>query len=85
MSYFMKQATEASTPVDHPSHYNQGQIECIDALESALGAVGFEAFCRGNALKYLWRAEHKGDRLEDLRKAAWYLDRMIKYVAESQE
>lgn len=62
--------------VDNPPHYNQGHIECIDALESALGPDGFKAFCRGNALKYLWRADLKNGA-EDYRKAAWYLNRLI--------
>lgn len=63
--------------VNHPKHYTQGGIECIDALEAALGADGVAAFCRGNAIKYLWRAGAKGDLVEDLRKAAWYINREI--------
>lgn len=62
--------------VANPPHYNQGHIECIDALEAALGPDGFKAFCRGNAIKYLWRADLKNGA-EDYRKAAWYLDRLI--------
>ncbi len=60
-----------SDPVNSPDHYTEGEIECIDAIRSALGPDGFRSFCRGNALKYLWRMEHKG-REEDLRKAVWY-------------
>ena len=48
----------------------------IDAIESALGAEGFRAYCRGNAMKYVWRSEHKGGD-ESLRKAIWYLDRLV--------
>ena len=55
-----------------PSHYNNGDIECIDAIRSALGEDGFRAWCRGNAIKYLWRAGLKGDPDEDLRKAVFY-------------
>ncbi len=66
-----------SDPVNHPPHY-QGKVECIDAIEAALGGDGFVACCRGNAIKYLYRAGRKGDSVEDLRKAAWYLDRAIK-------
>lgn len=66
-----------SDPVDHPAHYTQGAFECIEGLEAALGHEGFIAFCRGSAIKYLWRAEHKGRRAEDLRKAAWYVERAI--------
>ena len=67
----------ASDPVNHPDHY-QGKVECIDAIEAALGDDGFVACCRGNAMKYIYRAGRKGDSVEDLRKAAWYLDRAIK-------
>lgn len=67
----------ANDPVDHPSHYTAGGIECIDGLAAALTPEQFAGFCRGNALKYLWRAGRKGDVVEDLRKAAWYVDREI--------
>ena len=62
--------------VNHPPHYNQGSIECIDAIEAALGTEGFLAYCRGNMIKYLWRAEHKNGA-EDLHKARWYADRIV--------
>lgn len=63
--------------VDHPPHYKQGEIEAIDALAAALGPEGFHAYCRGNALKYVWRSEHKGTSATDLAKAIWYLNRAI--------
>lgn len=74
---------EAHTdPVNHPSHY-QGKVECIDALESCLeGMTGFESFCTGNAMKYLWRWKRKGYELDDLSKAAWYIERLKKHVTE---
>lgn len=63
--------------VDKPAHYNAGKIECIDALEAAtVGLVGIEAVCTGNAIKYLWRWKLKNGA-EDLRKAKWYIDRLI--------
>lgn len=62
--------------VNHPPHYTAGAIECIDAIESALGEAGFAAYCRGNALKYTWRAGLKGDATTDLAKARWYLNRV---------
>ena len=64
-------------PVNHPAHYTQGEVECIDAIESALGRRGFEDYCTGAAIKYLWRWRHKGGK-QDLEKAAWYIDRIIK-------
>jgi hypothetical protein len=63
--------------VNHPSHYTQGGIECIEALEAMLGKDAFIAYCRGTAVKYLWRTGHKWDDVEDLKKAAWYIDRAI--------
>lgn len=62
-------------PVNHPQHYTQhpSGVECIQIVEHM-------SFCRGNAMKYLWRAGDKGDELEDLRKAQWYLAREIALV-----
>ena len=64
-----------SDPVNSPPHYNQGEIECIDAIREMLGLEGFIAYCRGNALKYTWRCKYKGKPAEDLAKAQWYLKR----------
>lgn len=63
-------------PVNHPAHYTQGEIECIDALEAALGDSGFRGYCLGNVMKYIWRHQTKVSQ-EDLRKAKWYLERII--------
>lgn len=69
-----------STPNDNvynPKHYTMGNIECIDGIESAVsGLEGIEAFCTGNAIKYLWRWKYKNG-IEDLEKAKWYIDRLI--------
>lgn len=74
--------------VNHPAHYTQGNIECIDAIEAATtGLAGIEAVCTGNAIKYLWRWKYKNG-IEDLRKAVWYIDKLIKkeeeHVSKSQ-
>lgn len=59
--------------VNSPSHYTHGDgLETIDAIKQALGTEGFLAYCRGNVLKYIWRAGHKHDTTEDLAKAVWY-------------
>lgn len=69
-------------PVNHPSHY-QGKVECIDALEACLeGLTGFEGFCTGNTMKYLWRWKRKGSGQDDLSKAAWYIERLKDHVQE---
>ena len=66
--------------VNHPSHYTQGGIECIDALAAATkGLEGIEAVCTANCIKYLWRWKYK-NMTEDLKKAQWYLNRLIQEV-----
>lgn len=63
--------------INHPPHYTAGKVECIDALEAATeNLTGIEAICTANAIKYLWRWRHKNG-VEDLKKARWYLDRLI--------
>lgn len=62
--------------INHPDHYRQGEIECIDAIAAALTPDEFCGYCKGNVLKYVWRERHKGS-LESLKKARWYLDRLI--------
>lgn len=63
--------------VNHPSHYTQGKVECIDALESAtIGKSGIEAVCVANIIKYLWRYEEKNG-VEDVRKSQFYLNRLL--------
>jgi hypothetical protein len=74
----MKKINQAD-PIN-PSHYKQGGIECIEAMKVALGG-GFLGYLRGNAIKYLWRYDKKNG-VEDLKKARWYLDRLIKEVGE---
>jgi hypothetical protein len=63
--------------VDHPKHYNQGSIECIDAIEAALGRDGFIAFLRGQVIKYQWRLGLKDASAQDAAKANWYGQRLI--------
>ena len=67
---------QSPDPVNRPAHYTAGGIECIDAIQAAVGPEQFKGYLRGNVLKYLWRYEHKGG-VESLRKAQWYLDRLI--------
>lgn len=68
--------------VNHPAHYNQGEVECIEAIKSAtINKTGIEAVCVGNVIKYLWRYEEKGG-VESVKKAKWYLERLIKELEE---
>lgn len=59
--------------VNHPLHYNQGAIEVIDAIED--WGLGFNL---GNAVKYIARCEHKGNKEQDIKKAIWYMERELK-------
>lgn len=71
--------------VNHPSHYTQGAIECIDAIKEATkGLFGIEAVCTGNIIKYVWRWKFKNG-VEDLHKADWYLQRLIKEVTSNKK
>ena len=63
--------------VNSPPHYTAGGIEAIDAIEAALSDEGFRGALKANVLKYMWRYEKKADPVADLRKARWYLDRLI--------
>jgi len=63
--------------VNKPAHYNNGKVECIEAIDASMTDVEFRGYLKGNVLKYVWRYLYKGKPLEDLKKARWYLDRLI--------
>lgn len=71
----MDQQTQNDT-VQHPAHYTQSGVECIEAIEAALGEEQFKGYLRGNIMKYLWRYPCKNGS-EDLEKAHWYLHNLI--------
>jgi len=62
--------------VNNPAHYKKSDVECIDAISSALSPHEFKGYCKGNILKYVWRENHKAKK-EDLKKAQWYLNKLI--------
>ena len=64
-------------PVNSPNHYISDGVECIEAIESSMTSEAFKGYLKGNIQKYLWRYEMKGKPLEDLKKAQWYLTRLI--------
>ena len=70
--------------VENPAHYNKGGVECIDAIRGSMGAEAFRGFLKGNVMKYVFRYEAKNG-LEDLRKARWYLERLIGEVEAAAE
>lgn len=80
-----KKDIQTSDPVNHPAHYTKGNVECIDAIESAVvNLTGVEAFLTGQVIKYSYRWKDKGGA-EDLRKAGWYLNRLINFVENPAE
>lgn len=72
-------------PVNHPAHYTQGGVECIDAIEAALGKDQFIGFLRGQVLKYSWRCGLKGDAREDAAKALWYNVRLREALTPAED
>ena len=74
------QEPEVKDNVNNPSHYGQGDIEAIDYIEDILTEEEYVGYLRGNIAKYLHRWRYKNG-LEDLKKAQWYLNRLI----ETQE
>jgi len=68
--------------VEQPPHYNQGEIECIDAIKSAAGEH-FVYHCTSTAMKYLWRWDSKAAPAEDLKKARWYIDKAIAEIEDA--
>jgi len=68
--------------VNHPPHYTQGRFEAIDVIEDAVAKApdAVVGGCQWQALKYLLRLWHKGNALQDARKAQWYLSRLIDHL-----
>tara|TARA_R100000458_G_C8257127_1_gene233078 strand:- start:213 stop:518 length:306 start_codon:yes stop_codon:yes gene_type:complete len=81
MAQAKKQTDNIIDMVNSPPHYNRQGIECIEAIEAALTPEEFKGYCKGNNIKYTWRENYKGKE-EDLRKAAWYLNRLLERLRD---
>lgn len=77
-----EEAEEIMDNVNRPTHYNTGNIECIEAIEESMSSVAFKGYLKGNCMKYLWRYDYKGKQVEDLQKAGWYLNKLTAMVTE---
>ena len=77
-----EEAEEIRDSVNKPTHYNTGNIECIEAIEESMSSVAFKGYLKGNCMKYLWRYDYKGKQVEDLQKAGWYLNKLTAMVTE---
>ena len=69
-----------SDPVNHPSHYTQGKVECIDAMEQVFGVEAVKHYCLLAAFKYAWRRKDKDNEEQDTRKMLWYFDRYVQLL-----
>ena len=76
---------EPSCPVERPDHYNTGAIEAIEAIRASMDADQYFGYLKGNVMKYLWRYDYKEKPVEDLRKADWYLNRLIDALIEDNQ
>ena len=76
---------EPSCPVERPDHYNTGAIEAIEAIRASMDADQYFGYLKGNVMKYLWRYDYKDKPVEDLRKADWYLNRLIDALIEDNQ
>ena len=80
-----EEAEQIMDNVNKPTHYNTGNIECIEAIEESMSSVAFKGYLKGNCMKYLWRYDYKGKQVEDLQKAGWYLGRLTQVVVFENE
>ena len=71
--------------VNSPAHYNQGNIECIDAMIAAYGEEEVKIFCKINAFKYLWRLGRKDEETQEIGKIKWYLDKYLELYKKEDE
>jgi hypothetical protein len=70
--------------VNHPNHYTSGGIECIDAIAASMTPIEYAGFLKGQVLKYVWRYRLKGKPVQDLKKARFYLDRLIQLTEKEK-
>jgi len=76
-TYLEKHKAAVVDNVNHPAHYmTEGSIECIEAIEAQLTPEEYRGYLKGNVVKYVWREKKKGGD-ESLRKAQWYLGRLV--------
>ena len=71
--------------VNHPPHYTQGDVECIDAIKASMDRESYCGFLKGQVIKYLWRYEKKWNQKEDVEKAMFYLDKLHEAVSNDPQ
>lgn len=83
MSYKPNAPDGTTDPVNQPQHYASGEIECIDAIRASMTKEAFCGYLKGNVQKYMWRYEKKVNPVEDIKKARWYSERLIKELEDA--
>ena len=76
----MPRGTLLNDSVNSPAHYLKGKKETIDVIKDCMTDDEYHGYLKGNVLKYVSRYKFKGEPLEDLKKAQWYLNKLIKEV-----
>ncbi len=76
---------ENNSNINHPSYYNNNSLETIEVIKGSLSKEEYSGFLKGNILKYVSRADFKGKAVEDLEKAKWYLDELIKSKSKEKK
>lgn len=71
--------------VERPEHYASGNIECLEAIKSSMSDLEFAGFLKGQIIKYIWRYDKKGHPITDLKKARFYLARLIYEMEEEHD
>lgn len=73
-----------SDEINHPQRYAGGKYECIDVMTDVFGVDAVRNFCKLNAFKYIWREQNKNG-VEDIKKAVWYLNKLIELSENANE
>ena len=77
---FEAKSKSKEDPVNNPTHYNKYGVECIEAIQASMTDKEYQGYLKGNTLKYLWRYNYKGNPVQDLEKAQWYLNTLLTTV-----
>ena len=72
--------TRDKDEINNPPHYNQGAVECIDAIQSALTEDEFRGYLKGNIIKYAWRERQKGGA-SSVKKLIWYANKLVAFLS----
>ena len=80
----MEKKKKDLSKVHSPPHYKKTEVETIDLIKNSMEPKHFQGYLQGNVMKYVWRHEYKGKMLDDLRKARWYLNKLIETHEEKK-